>query len=206
VGLDDKSLDGSVPRILTFEIDGPSLIHAAVSDASGQVQLCVWREAVDDERTCLTGRNVVIDHTVTDSGSGLWHVSMIGGKGVTPSAALTLDFNANAPSVQLNNFRFYGTSNAAYNGFTAAVDTGAGLMPVQFAFDDGEGGSYDYHLLIKQTGGAPIVDTTGGPSTSYSADPVPAIDAGSYSVTVEDPDPIANPGLAVFITATIGWP
>jgi hypothetical protein len=206
MGLDDKALDGSVPRILTFEVDGPSLIHAAITNSSGQVQLCVWREAVADERTCDTGRSVVIEHAVTDSGSGLWHVSLIGAKGVAPSAGLTLDFNANAPSVQLNNIRFNGTSNGAYNGFTAAVDTGAGTLPIQFAMDDANGGAYDYHVVVKPGAGAAVFEDTGGPVTSYSADPAPVVDAGSYSITVENPDAEANPGLAVFITATISWP
>jgi len=29
---------------------------------------------------------------------------------------------------------------------------------------------------------------------------------GSYRVTLTDPDELANPGAAVFVTATLSWP
>ena len=205
-GLDDKALDGSVPRILTFEIDGPSLLHAAISDASGLVQLCVWREDVNDERMCDTGNNVVLERTITDAGNGLWHVSMIGGKGVTPTAALTVDFNAANANVQLDNFRYRGTSDPNYNGFRAGFDAGNGELKVQFTFDDGDsGGSYDYHVVVQRGAHDPLLDETGGPSTSFVTDPPLNADAGKYSVTVEDPDEVSNPGMAVFITAVLSW-
>jgi hypothetical protein len=205
VGLDDKSLGGSVPRILTFEIDGPTLLHSAVTNATAPVQLCVWREAVDDQRMCDTGKSVVLDRAVTDSNGGLWHVSLIGAKGFAPSAGLTVDFNANAPSVTFDNFRYYGTSNSSYDGFTAGIDAGVGQLTVQGAFDDGQGGSYDYRYVVTPDGQAAIVDQTGGPTTSFAFDPV-TLAAGSYSVTIQDPDDVANPGMAVFIAATITWP
>lgn len=207
VGLDDKSLVGSVPRIVTFEIDGQSLLHAAVSNATGGVQLCVWREAVNDERVCQTGRNIALDRAVLDTGSGLWHVSMLGAKGVAPTAALTVDFNANAPSVQFDNFRFYGTSNPPYNGFTAGIDTGAGELSLQGNFDDGQSGHYDYHWIVQPNGGDAI-EGTGQSMTSFVADDprLKAIDPNSYSITVQNPDEVANPGVPVFLTATIGWP
>jgi hypothetical protein len=203
VGLDDKSLVGSVPRILTFEIDGPSLLTATVSQATGNVQLCVWREAVDDERTCDTGRAVSIVHPVSDSDNTLWHASMIGAKGVAPSAALTIDFNANAPSVSLDDFRFYGSSNPPYNGFVAGFEAGGGQMSVQGAFDDGQGGAYNYHLVVQPDGADAVVDVTDN-GTSFSVQP--GIDAGHYTVFINDPEDVANPGLAVFVTATISWP
>src|SRR3954453_2868531 len=131
VGLDDKSLDGSVPRIVTFEIDGPSNLTARGTGATGSVQLCVWREAVDDERVCQTGRSVTIMHPVFDSDTTLWHVSMIGARGVAPSASLMVAFNANAPSVSLDDFRFYGSSNPPYNGFAVEFDAAAGPISAQ---------------------------------------------------------------------------
>jgi len=202
VGLDDKSLDGSVPRIVTFEIDGPSNLSASVSGATGSVQLCVWREAVDDERVCRTGRSVMITHPVTDLDSTLWHVSMIGARGVAPSAALTVVFNANAPSVSLDDFRFYGSSNPPYNGFAAEFDAAAGPISAQGAFDDGQDGAYDYHLVVQAAGSDALVDTTdNGTSFAVQKD----ASAGHYVVSIVDPDPLANPGLAVFVTATITW-
>lgn len=192
-----------MPRILTFEIDGQSDLKTVVSNASGRVQLCVWREAVDDQRACQTGTNVVLERAVTDTASTLWHASIIGAKGVSPSAALTLDFNANAPSVELDNFRFYGASNAPYNGFTAHFDAAAGALSVQGAFDDSQGGAYDYHLVLQADGADAVVDTSDN-GTSFAASPT--VDAGHYTVTLNDPDDVANPGLPVFLTATITWP
>jgi hypothetical protein len=209
VGLDNKSLAGSVPRILTFEVDGQSMIHAEVSGATAQVRLCVWREAVNDEQVC-TSEKSFIDKAVTDTGSSLWHVSVIGTKSA-PSAAIRVVFNANAPSVQFDNFRFYGTSNPAYNGFTASVDAGAGPMPVTGAFDDGQvqRGSYDFHLVIANGGGTTVFEQSGS-GTSFVAqddqEQPPMVDAGTYSITLANPDELANPGLAVFVSATITWP
>ncbi|HEY7024848.1 MAG TPA: hypothetical protein VH371_07805 [Candidatus Limnocylindrales bacterium] len=204
IGLDDKSLEGSVPRILTFEIDGPSNLRVALTGASGQVQVCLWREAVLDERECETGKAVVLEHGVLEGHGGLWHVSMIGAKGVAPIAGVTVDFNADHPSVQFDDFRYYGTSSPTYNGFSAAIDAQSGPLGLQGAFDDGQGGSYDYHWIIQPTAGDAIEGISDTTSTSFVVDPH-TVDADTYSITIQNPDPVANPSLPVFLTAKISW-
>lgn len=208
-GLDVAGVEGSVPRIVTFTVDGESLIDAEISDASGAARLCIWTEAVDDQRECHTVQTGGFSKAVVGTPSSIWHVSMIGpAKAAAPTATLTVHFNANSPSVSLNNFRYTGTSNPAYNGFQAQMTTQSdGTMHVQAAFDDGgsPSGSYDYHLVIQPTAGDAVLDETGGPTVTVDAST--AVSGSiTYTVSLADPDPVANPVAAVFVAATITWP
>jgi len=205
VGLDDKSLEGSVPRVVTFEVDGQSLINAHVSGVRGQVQLCLWREAVSDERTCHTAHSVTLEHAVLDSDTSIWHASIIGAAGSTPATSLTIMFNSLAPNVQLDNFRYLGTANPLYNGFEAIVSTSAaGDLSVQASFDGPES-AYDYRLAIKPEGGDPVLDQTGGPSESV--DQTQTVDGGVvYHVILGDPDENASAAGPVFVAANLMWP
>lgn len=208
VGLDQSCGNltpcGSVPRILTFNVDGQSKVEAIVSDSTGPVRLCIWTEAVDDQRECHTVHNGGFSKLVTSTNSSVWHVSVIGAQ-VTASATLNVEFNANSPSVSIDNFRYLGASMAEYNGFDAELTTnGDGSIRVQAAFDDGSQGSYDWHLVMSSSG-SPVHDQTGGPDPSI--DESQSVSGGTtYVVSLHDPDNTANGTMSVFVSATISWP
>jgi hypothetical protein len=198
-----------VPRIVTFNVDGDSLINAQLSNSSGPVRLCIWLEAPDDQRECHTVRTGGFSKAVAGMAASTWHVSIIGPANAPPPVAtLTVHFNANAPSVTLDNFRYLGSATPNYNGFQAQMTTQSdGDMHVQAAFDDGgsPSGSYDYQLVIQPTAGDPICCPGGGPSSSIDQTQ-PVSGSVSYTVSLADPDPVANPASPVFVAATINWP
>lgn len=203
VGVDDRMAAG-VPRFVNFNTDGPSIVTAAVSNATGQVRLCLWQEPQRDEAVCRSTRNGSVQSFTVDPGLATWTASVFA-NGSTPTIALEVDFNANAPSVTLDSFRWSGTDSGTFNGFDAVVNSlAAGDMAVQGSFDDGADGSYDYHLVIQPLSGDPLLDQLGGPSQSF--DSSQAVDQGDYRVTLSDPDPVANPTTAVIVTTTISWP
>ncbi|HEY5520821.1 MAG TPA: hypothetical protein VIK08_09190 [Candidatus Limnocylindrales bacterium] len=203
VGLDQSSVTGSVPRILTFNVDGQSDVSARVSNASGPVRLCVWTEAVDDQRECHTVHNGGFDKLVTTTDQSVWHVSMIGTQ-ASATASLTAHFNANAASVSLDNFRYLGANTPNNNGFEAQLTTLGDGSPlhVQAAFDDGGQGAYGWHLTIA-TNGSAVFDQSGSDSSVDQSQDVAA--GTSYTVDFHDPDPMANVS-PVFVAATISWP
>lgn len=196
---------GSVPRSVTFNTDGPSAVSATVSNASGQVRVCLWMEPHREQATCKSTRSGSVQQFTTDGGSATWTVSLIA-NGVAPTATLALQFNAMQPSATLDSFRFVGTTNPDYNGFDAHIDALAtGTISLQAAFDDGTNGAYDYQLVVQPNCTDPACNQT-------SSDPVQTVDTtvpisqGSYDVMFSDPDDVANPGAAVILTATISWP
>jgi len=204
IGIDDRMVEGSVPRFVTFNTDGPSLVTAAISNASGQVRVCLWREPLREQAVCKTTRNGSVEQSTTDGGSGTWTVQLIA-NGSAPSATLAIQFNANQPSATLDSFRFQGTSSPDYNGFDAQVEAlASGNIGVQASFDDGGGGAYDYHLVIAPQGGDALLDATSGPTQSF--DTAQPVDTGRYRVSLSDPDAIANPGASVILSATVSWP
>jgi hypothetical protein len=204
IGIDDRMIEGSVPRFVTFNTDGPSQVTASVSNASGQVRVCLWREPLREQAVCKTTRNGSVTQYTTDGGSATWTVQMIA-NGAAPTASLAIQFNANQPSATLESFRFQGTSSPDYNGFDAQFDALAeGTINVQASFDDGGSGAYVYHLVIRPQGGDPLLDATDGPTQSFAQSQ--PVGQGSYRVTLSDPDAVANPGAAVILTATLSWP
>ena len=193
-----------MPRIATFNVDGQSDVSARVSASTGPVRMCIWTEAVDDQRECHTVHNGGFDKLVTTTGASVWHVSMIGTQASAP-ASLPVHFNAAAASVTLDNFRYLGAATPDNNGFEAQVTTSGDGSPlhVTAAFDDGSGGAYDWHLTIA-TNGSSIFDQTGGPDPTV--DQSQAVAAGTtYTVDFHDPDQTANVS-PVFLTAQISWP
>jgi hypothetical protein len=204
IGIDDRMIFGSVPRSVTFNTDGPSAVSATISNASGQVRVCLWKEPLREQAICKTTRNGSVEQFTTDAGSATWTVSMIA-NGVAPTASVAIQFNANQPSATLDSFRFVGGSSPPYNGFDAEMDALVdGQIGVQAAFDDGTSGAYDYHLVIRPVDEDPIYDQAGGPSQTVDA--TQGVTTGSYRVTFTDPDEVANPGAAVILTATVSWP
>lgn len=203
LGLDSREAETSIERIVTFGIDGQSLVSARISDASsGSIRMCLWREAAFDERECVRGRNVRLEHAVTTSGSSQWHVSMIATEQASPNVTLTIRFNADSPRVTLNNFRYAGTSFPEYNGFAARFTTldEAGMgIDVEF-----EGGEAPYHFVLQAAGEAPIRDETRPPVTAFSS--VIALEGGvEYSVSVRNPEEFGTEEVT-FLQAMLTWP
>jgi len=193
----------SVPRYVSFNTDGPSLVTVTVSNTSAPVRVCLRLEP-QLQGTCNTGKNATVQAFTLDAGSDTWTVSLIG-RDSAATASVTIQFNANQPNATLDSFRWMGTSNPNYNGFDALVGALAdGQIHVQAAFDDGTNGAYGYHLVIQQANQDPILDQTGG--SSQTVDITQPVTMGNYGITFSDPDSVANPGAAVFVTTTISWP
>ncbi len=209
MGLDSRLAEGWVERIVTFTVEGQSLVEARVSEASASgVRICLWREAVNDERECRSGRNMVLTRAVLDAGFSTWHVSLVGPREpVSPHVNLTLRFNASQPLIDLDNFRYVGTSAADYNGFLAQVGTGSqGGIRVIASFEDSEGGDYPYHLIIGPVGSAPTYDQTSGEVSGFDIIH-PNNAAGDWRVELRNPDEFAAGGLLpVFVQAELRWP
>ena len=56
---------------------------------------------------------------------------------VSPFVTLTIQFNADSPSVVLNSFRYNGSVDDHYNGFEAVVTPGAaGQIGIQASFEE----------------------------------------------------------------------
>jgi hypothetical protein len=194
----------SVPRYISFNTDGPSLITATVSNTSAPVRVCLRLEP-QLQGTCNTSKNATVQAFTVDAGSNTWTVSLIG-KDSAAMASLSIEFNANQPNATLDSFRWVGTNSPNYNGFDAVVGALAdGQIQVHAAFDDGADGAYDWQLVIQPVPGDPFPTQTGGPSQTVDSQPQD-VTSGSYRIMFADPDPMANPGAAVFVTTTITWP
>jgi hypothetical protein len=210
IGLDRRSDPTGVQRSVSFVVDGPSLISADLSGVSaGSVRLCLSRQALDRERECRTTRNGGLERSVFDAGQSQWLVTMIGTSDLaSPFATLSLRFNALSANVHLDSFRFNGTNDPHYNGFTVELAAAAdGNLRLQAGFDDGNDNPYQYHLSITPlAGGPPLVDQAGGPSGSL--DMSFGLTGGqSYSVALGEPEQLAGGGqFAVFVDATLTWP
>lgn len=193
-----------MPRFVSFNTDGPSLVSATITNASAQVRVCMWMEPNRENAVCRTTRNGSIDQVTTQSDSATWTVALIA-NGSAPTATLGVQFNALEPSVTLDSFRFNGTSAPDYNGFDLRTDAlMTGDVSVQASFDDGSNGAYAWHLVIAHAGGDAVLDKTGDPS--QTVDETQSVDQGSYRISLSDPDEVANPAAAVIVTATISWP
>ena len=193
----------SVPRYVSFNTDGPSLINVTVSNTSNPVRVCLRMEP-QLQGTCNTGKNATVQAFTLDAGSDTWTVSLIG-KDSAATASVSMEFNANQPNATLDSFRWVGTSSPNYNGFDAVVGALAdGQIQLHAAFDDGGDGSYGYQLVVQPVGGDPFPEQAGGPS--QTVDLAQDVTSGNYRITFTDPDSVANPGAAVFVTTTIGWP
>jgi len=144
-------------------------------------------------------RNGTLERRTDDAGQTSWTLSLIGTEqALGPVVDLTLDFNANAPDATFENLRFQGQLNPNYNGVTAEVDAlGTGQLGVEGAFDAGQ--THNWRVQIDP--GA--VDQTGGPSQTFAVDQ--PIAAGTYRVTVSNPNPASEPG-PVFLEVTLSWP
>jgi hypothetical protein len=203
MGLDARTETG-IERYLLFRVEGPSLIRAELSEATGRSRVCLWRGNQVEQRVCRSMRNGVLERPVFDTGFTNWTLTLIGVNDTTsPIVDLTLDFNAGEATVTFENFRFQGVPVPNYNGFTASVDTeGPGELQVTGRFDPGE--QHEYRVVISEAGVGIVKDETGGPANSFEVThPVEAVT--SYQVAVSNPNTSAEP-LPVFLRSTLSWP
>jgi hypothetical protein len=202
VGIDSQVIgEARIERIATFDVDGQSLITATVSGATATgIRLCVWREADFEEGDCVRGRNVSTTQLVTESGASTWHVSLLGtSSNVSPSADLTVTYNAIAGRVTLDNFRFVGTFDTAYNGFLVEVPAaGDGQLAIDANF---EGDSSNWRLMMERVGDQSLLDESGTSTTVARA--VAITGGSSYRVSLRSPDEVSGAG---FVHAVISWP
>jgi hypothetical protein len=205
MGLDDRNVEGASERFVTFAVDGQSLIGARLSNVSaGHVRMCLWQGDLVTDKTCRTVHNGGIQLPVFDTGQTPWTLTLLGtDAGITPTADLTLDFNANAPSVTLDSFRFNGTDTPSYNGFVAEIDAqSGGDFHLDASFG---GGAFMSHLVIERLGsaGGVVYDQTNASVPDFGA--TQHVSNGhSYRVTLSNPD--ANEIVPVFVKTTLTWP
>lgn len=208
MGLDSRDAEGAIERYVTFHVDGQSLVSARLSGVSaGRVRICLWQDTLVEERECRTVRNGRVQVPTFETGQTTWTLTMIGAEtGVSPTANLTLSFNANSPSATVDRFRFQGTSIENYNGIVAEVDArDGGELRIDGAFDDGQGGSYPYRLAIERLGenGGFVYDQTNEPTTNFAL--TQSVSGGrTYRTTILNPNDLED--LAVFLRATLTWP
>jgi hypothetical protein len=207
LGLERITDSEGVERIITFGVDGPSLISVQLSDVSaGKVRVCMSREAQDPQRECQRMRSGTMTRAVFDAGHSDWHVSLIApDQPEQPFVTATMRFNALSPRVDLVNFRFNGTIDPHYNGFIArlsALDSGDLRLQAEF-----EGDSFQWHIQLRRTSdGGLLADDSGGPDPSIDVS-YPLTAAESYRVDFTEPEELAGGGTSVaFVHATLTWP
>jgi hypothetical protein len=204
MGLDGRNPEVGIERYFLFKVDGPSLIRATLSNTSGRTRACLWQGNLVEQRQCATIRNGTLEHAVFDTGQTSWTLSLIGSEqALGPVVDLTLDFNATAPSVAVENLRFQGTPTPNYNGIIAEVDAlFDGSLTIDGTFDAGQ--SHAHRVVIDQVGGSNVYDQTAGPDHEFSV--VQAVTAAtSYRTTVMNPSETSEPS-PVFIGITFTWP
>ena len=205
MGLDGRAAgDQRVERVVGFRVEGPSLVSAAVTNATGSgILLCLYEEnesIEDNPGFCSRGRNAMVQRASLSAGSSTWLATLIGtGTAQSPSVDFTLRFNAAAPRAELSNFRFVGTFETSYNGFLTEVPAlSDGDLRIRADF---EGASESYRLVIEQAGGATLVDESGG---GTSLDRSAAVTGGnSYRVSLRSTEEASGAG---FVHAVINWP
>lgn len=206
VGIDSRSLgERRVERVVSFRVDGQSFVSARVSGATASgFRLCLYGEddpIENDPQFCSTSRNAVVTRPKLDSGTATYFATLIGTEtNVSPVVDLTLTYNSNSGSATLDNFRYAGTNNPGYNGFTMEIPTAGGASLNFFARFD-PGGSYRYHLVIQQVGGGDVRnDQPADPVAQVStSDPV---GAATYRLTFENPEATVGE----FVSSVISWP
>lgn len=203
LGLDTNSVTG-IERYVLFDVDGPSLVRVELDNSTGRTRVCLWQGDLVEQRICQTIRNGVLEQAVYDVGSTDWTISLISADTSTsPVVDLTVDFNANSPSVKFENLRFQGTPVANYNGLAAAFDASPGTIAVSGKFDLNQ--THNWHVVISEGGVGPVLDESGGPSNTFGPETYEVTAANTpYLVTIANPNPAAEPA-PVFVQATIAW-
>jgi hypothetical protein len=205
LGLDARDLTGGVERFLVFNTDGPTVVRAELSDATGRSRICLWQGTDIAGRLCDTMRNGAIEFPLFDDISREWTLSLIGASETSaPTVDLTLGFNANVPLVDFTNLRYHGMPTPDYNGLMSAVDTlGTGQLVLNGTFDESE--LHNYEVSISEAGVGEVQHVTSSePVASFSVSQEVTAET-SYLVEVANPNPSAQP-TPVFLHLSITWP
>ncbi|MEA2676112.1 MAG: hypothetical protein QOJ81_253 [Chloroflexota bacterium] len=169
--------------------------------------MCLLRNDQEPQKECINVHEGTLSRAVFDAGQSEWNVTLLGTSGVAGQfGSLTLEFNALSPDIRLDSFRFNGTDNPHYNGFTVVFGTGAdGTFRLRAQIDDGHDNPYQWHLNVA-VDDVPVYDNTAGPDTSV--DQSVAVSGGTaYTVLFEEPEASAGGGLfPVFVDARLTWP
>jgi hypothetical protein len=187
-------------------VDGPSLIRVTLTNSTGRARVCIWpgNQVTDD--TCDDFRNGTLERATFSDLHETWTVTLIGATATaTPTADVTIDWNAHDPSAVLSNFRFQGVPQASYNGFTAEFGVvtapgGTAEIDINCEFDPGQ--QHMYRVVIAENGTV-VMDETGGPTHAFQV-VQPASNGLTYRVTVSNPNPETE-ALPVFIECGLTW-
>ena len=204
MGLDARAItSGGLERKLLFTVDGPSVIRATTSNASGQVRLCIWQGNNEENAICREFRNGTLEEIVVADGSTNWTITAISASGTAQrSTDLTLEFNANGPSVQFRDFRWQGEANPNYNGLTAALDPTPGDLSVAGAFDPGA--EHSWHVVVSEAGVGPVIDEQGGPDNSFGPFTYEVTAETTYLINVSNPGD-GEESTPVFVHGSVAW-
>jgi hypothetical protein len=211
VGLDSAGTDAeepTTPRYFTFTAEGPGTIRVQLSSATGRVRACIWRgepQAMVDE-TCRTFRRGVLERPIEAGPAQSWTVALIGSQvSGSPSTTVRLSFPTNDARLRLAGFRFQGQEIENYNGFSAEVRAAsAGQMSVSARFDDGEGGTHPYRLVIQAIGGGPSQPFIAEHEGSSLSEVTQLQAERGYLVTLDNREQLSES--AVMLWAELAWP
>jgi hypothetical protein len=207
LGVDSRALgEQRIERVMIFTVDGPSLVQAQITAASASgFRMCLYEENEPEisAEDCSTAQNASLSKPWTESGQSRWYVTIIGTEtNVSPYVDLAVSYNANNGRVFLDSFRFSGTNNPQYNGFTIDVQpVEGGSLDVFAQFDPNA--PQTYHLTIGQVGGGVIRDDQ-PEEPAASVTTTDEVSGGTaYRVTFSSPE---ENGAAGFVHAEISWP
>ena len=206
MGLDPRAIEsGGLERKLLFTVDGPSVIRATTSNASGTVRLCIWQGNNAQNQRCTPQgfRNGTFQEIVVADGSTNWTLTAISASQTAQRVTdVTIEFNANAPTVQFRDFRWQGDPNPNYNGITAAIDPTPGDLAVAGEFDPGA--QHDWRASVSEAGVGSVIFEEGGPDNSFGPFTHNVTAETTYLITLSNPGEDEEP-LPVFVHGSIAW-
>jgi hypothetical protein len=209
LGLDNSGSpeEMTTPRYFSFNAQGPGVVRVQLSRVTGRIRACLWQgDPGSNPDGCRTMRRGEIERQLSSEGVQRWTLSLIGTEpGTSPSATLRITFPTNDVAMRLEGFRFQGTENEGYNGFTAELRVAAaGTLDVAATFDDGEGGSHPYRLVVQEVGGGPSQPFIAEGEGSSMAQSTAVVAERSYLVRLENRELIAE--ALVMLSADLDWP
>jgi hypothetical protein len=206
LGLDAPDApEGRSERFVTFSMDGPGEITAAVADVTrGRVRICLWRgdRNASQDRECANARQGGLTRTVTDVAATQWTVSLLGAtEQVSPTISFVLRFHSRAPGLTIDRFRFQGEQIENYNGFEAEITADAtGNLDLAASWNE----SYPYEMLVEEIGAAGPPFEAQGSDTTAAQHSAPVVMGRSYRVTFANTTDVAD--VEVLLRASFSWP
>ena len=186
---------GQRAALLTFETDGPSTVHAAISDASGRSAM-LWGWSPIDEQGCARRRkngSVEQSRPTPATASGRVHDRRQRRRahGVTDGRFQRHPAKRHARQLPLR--RHVGSR---LQRLRARLDARQTAIAVQSLSTTGTSGAYDYHLVIQPASAIPSRSRR-GPSQSFALTRHCPRTWASTS-DVRGSGRVSNPGMAVF--------